>query len=150
MRTLVRLLLVAAVVLPAGLHTVQAAETADEGTAAQRVVIIGNTKFFPMYQDVILPPGGRAHRTIDVSSYTRLAILAVAESAPNDGVVEVITIFGPPAVPVPNRLSLAFEGRRTARGSTGRLGVMGPRLTVELVNRSAQPVQVSLSVSASK
>jgi hypothetical protein len=78
-----------------------------------------------------------------------VSLLAAAGSGPNQGRVAVITAFGPPAVPVPNRLDLVFDGGTAARrGDT--LAVMGPRLRVEVVNVSRQPVELSLSAYASK
>lgn len=144
----VRRIIVAAlfvVVALAGLATAARAQS----TEPSPVVIVGNTRFAPLFDSVTLAPGQRIDRDLDVGAFSRLGVLAAADSAPNTGRVAVTTVFGPPAVPVMNPLDLAFGGGRTARRSA-TLMVMGPRLTVGIANRSDQPVEVSLSVFAVK
>ena len=138
-------LLVSAAV--AGLATAARAQSTDP--APSPVVIVGNTRFAPLFDRVTLAPGQRIDRDLDVGAFSRLGVLAAADSAPNTGRVAVTTVFGPPAVPVMNPLDLAFGGGRTARRSA-TLMVMGPRLTVGIANHSDQPVEVSLSVFAVK
>lgn len=144
----VRRIIVAAlfvVVALAGLATTARAQSAEPSP----VVIVGNTRFALLFDRVTLAPGQRIDRDLDVGVFSRLGVLAAADSAPNTGRVAVTTVFGPPAVPVMNPLDLAFGGGRTARRSA-TLMVMGPRLTVGIANHSDQPVEVSLSVFAVK
>jgi hypothetical protein len=143
--------LVAALSATAMLALTASPASALEGGAAmpEPVVVVANTRFFPMLEGIVLAPGERAHRDLNLSHFTRVSLLAAAGSGPNQGRVAVITAFGPPAVPVPNRLDLVFDGGTAARrGDT--LAVMGPRLRVEVVNVSRQPVELSVSAYASK
>lgn len=137
------LLAVAAIALPAG------PALAQEPPPPQPVVEVGNTLFAPLFENFTLAPGGSVERHLDVRGFARLGVLAAATSGPNDGRVLVATVFGPPAVPVPNRLLMAFGGGTDVRRSQ-TMEVVGPRLTVALVNQSRQPVEVSISVYASK
>lgn len=137
------MLALAGFALPAG------TALAQEPPPPQPVIEVGNTRFEPLFENVTLAPGERVERPLEVGGFARLSILAAAISAPNDGRLVVATIFGPPAVPVPNRLSLAFGGGTDVRRSQ-TMEVAGPRLTVVLVNQSRLPVDVSLSVYASK
>ena len=96
-----------------------------------------------------MAPGERVHRELGLARFTRVSILAAAASGPNDGRVEVVTAFGPPVVPVRNTLDLVFGGGNSARrGDT--LVVMGPKLRIEIVNLSRQPVRLSMSAFAAK
>lgn len=140
-RSIVAALLVTAAALAAAAR----AQSVDPAP----VVIVGNTRFAPLFDRVTLAPGQRMDRDLDVGAFSRLGVLAAADSAPNNGRVDVTTVFGPPAVPVLNPLVLAFGGGRTARKSAS-LMVVGPRLTVGITNHSDQPVEVSLSVFAVK
>ncbi|MFQ5876644.1 MAG: hypothetical protein ACE5JH_02975 [Acidobacteriota bacterium] len=142
-------LLLAILALPAALASSAAAGPPVGAHEPTPVVIVGNTHFAPLLAGVTLAPGESVRRTVDLRSFSRLSILAAAESGPNDGRIEVATIFGPPSVPVPNRLDLSFGGRGSARSAT-RMPVFGPVLTLEVVNRSPLPAQVSLSVFAKK
>jgi len=84
-------------------------------------------------------------RTLDVGAFSRISILAAADSAPNTGKIVIRTVFGPPDVPVLNRLILSFGGGMNAHRSA-TLPVEGPHLTVGVENQSAQSVDLSLSV----
>lgn len=144
-RSIVAALFVVAAV--AALATAARAQSTEPAPAP--VVIVGNTRFVALFDRVTLAPGQRLDRDLDVGAFSRLGILAAADSAPNTGRVAVVSVFGPPAVPVPNGLVLAFGGATTARRSAS-MAVLGPRLTMGLVNLSDQPVEVSLSVFAVK
>lgn len=140
--------LAAVLVVPAALAAPAGAARAQE-TAPQPVVVIGNAQATLLFDQVSLAPGDRLEKSLDVSGFARVSFLAAAQSGPNFGTVAVNTRFGPPAVPVPNALALVFNGGTTARRGD-HLPVMGPGLTVELVNHTSQPVQVSLGVYAVK
>jgi len=136
--------------LLAALFNVAFAATAMAQEAAPNpVVVVGNTQATLLFDKVTLAPGEHAEQSLDVSDFARLSSLAAAESGPNFGRVEVITRFGPPPVPVPNKLTLQFGGGTTARRAD-HMPVMGPNLTVGIANHSAQPVEVSLGVFASE
>jgi hypothetical protein len=129
--------------------TGRASAQEEAAAAPEPVVVVGNTRFFPIFDGIVLAPGERAHRDLNLANFTRVSLLAAAESGPSQGRVAVITAFGPPAVPVRNGLDLVFDGGTTdRRGDT--LAIMGPRLRVEIANRSLQPVELSLSAFASK
>lgn len=144
-RTFAGTLLLAAALVAAA----PAALAQSEPPPPTPVVVVGNTRFVPLFERVTVAPGERVARDLDVAHFSRISILAAAESAPNDGRIAVATIFGPPEVPVPNPLTLAFNGGTSVRRAA-TLGVMGPHLTVAVANLSRQPVEVSLSVFASK
>ncbi len=141
-------LLALALLVPAALFGLPSTPRAQEATPSP-VVIVGNTQATLVFDKVPLAPGEHVEQRLDLSGFARVSFLAAAESGPNTGLVVVQTRFGPPVVPVKNTLTLAFAGGTTARRSD-HMPVMGPHLSVELVNRSAQPVEVSLSVYASK
>ncbi len=125
------------------------AQEEDSASAPTPVVVVGDSRFQPVFEDVVLAPGERVHRVLNVGRFGRVSLLGVAESGPNDGRVTVVTAFGPPAVPVRNALDLVFDGGNSARrGDT--LVVMGPKLHVEIVNRSRQPVRLTMSAFAKK
>ena len=150
MRRLVVRCFMAALLISAGFGAlapmVQAQGTPPDPTP---VVVVGNTRFAPLFESVTLGPGEVIERGLDVSAFSRLSILAAAVSGPNDGRVVVRTLFAAPRVPVRNRIDLSFNGRRIARDSA-LMPVRGPRFLVEIGNRSRQPVEVSLSVFATK
>ena len=114
------------------------------------VVVVGSTHFTRLFEDVVLLPGERMERDLDVGRFARVGILAAAETeTAASGRVGVVTAFGPPLVPVENRLALGLRtGTRTA-GSTS-LPVMGPRLVVVATNHTTQRIVFSLSVFAAR
>jgi hypothetical protein len=117
----------------------------------QLVTIVDNTQFTQLYQDVILQPGDKDERDMDIGGFARMSVLAsaVSDSAAM-GRVGVHIGFGPPAVPADNaKIVLAFKGGTDARDGTTH-PVMGPRLHVTVVNNTNQPVTVNLSVYAVK
>src|SRR5690349_9809518 len=82
----------------------------------QPVTIVGNTQSTLIYQDVVLMPGDKQDRDMDVDGFARVSVLAAATSdAPAMGRVGVGVAFGPPAVPIDNRLVLPFKGGTEAR-----------------------------------
>jgi hypothetical protein len=128
-----------------GMAGVALAQTAPP-PPPQPVTIVGNTQSTLLYQDVVMMPGDKLDRDMDVDGFARASVLAEATSdAAATGRVGVGVVFGPPAVPIDNRLILAFKG-----GTEARMGVthpvMGPRLHVNLVNNTNQPVTVNVSV----
>ena len=136
-------LMVGALPAPAGAQEVPPPDPAP-------VVIVGHTQFTRLFEDVVLLPGERMERDLDVSRFGRVSLLAVAETAaPASGRVGVVTAFGPPLVPVENRLTLGLRtGTRTSGGTT--LPVMGPRLVVVATNHTTQRIVFSLSVQAAQ
>ncbi len=144
-------ILAVAALIVAGASALPAAtlaqEIADDKPAP--VIIVGNTRFTPLFEDVVLAPGERARRELPLAHFTRVSLLAAGESGPNPGRVAVATVFGPPAVPVPNRLDLVFEGDQSARRADTMV-VMGPVLHVEIANLSRLPVRVSMSAFAAR
>lgn len=117
----------------------------------QPVTIVDNTQFTLLYQDVILQPGDKDERDMDIGGFARVSVLASAVSdLAAMGRVGVRIGFGPPAVPSDNaKIVLAFRGGTDARDGTTH-PVMGPRLHVTVVNNTNQPVTVNLSVYAVK
>lgn len=116
----------------------------------QPVTIVGNTQSTLLYQDVVLMPGDRMERDMDIDGFARVSVLAAATSdSPAMGRVGVGVVFGPPAVPIDNRLVLAFKGGTEAREGVTH-PVMGPRLHINVVNNTNQPVTVNISVYAVK
>jgi len=114
------------------------------------VVIVGSTQFTRLFEDVVLLPGERMERDLDVGRFARVGILAAAETeTAASGRVGVVTAFGPPLVPVENRLAL---GLRTGTRTTGSasLPVIGPRLLVVATNHTTQRISFSLSVFATR
>ncbi|MGH9797891.1 MAG: hypothetical protein ACRD5D_07000 [Candidatus Polarisedimenticolia bacterium] len=121
-----------------------------EETQPSPVVIVGNTRFIPLLEEVVLAPGERLEREVEVGRFSRISLLAAGEAgAPTTGRIVVGTLFGPPNVPVPNGLALGFAGGTRATGSAN-LPVMGPRLTLVLANATGQRVRVTLSLFAAK
>jgi hypothetical protein len=116
----------------------------------QPVVIVGNTQFTTLFDGVVLMPVEKAEQDLDVGGFARVSLLAVADAdLAASGRVGIAEVFGPPAVPVDNRLVLPFNGGTHAKGSATH-PVMGPHLRVGLVNNSSQMVTVTLSVYAAK
>ena len=149
-KILTRRMILGLVLLASGLLAGAAPTIAQgEGPAPTAVIVVGNTRFAPLFEAVTLAPGQTMQRDLKVGGFSHLSLLAAAASAPNNGRVAVRTIFGPPAVPVPNGLDLAFGGRRSTRDSAF-IPVAGPKLVIEVTNRSAQPIEISLSVLARK
>ena len=139
----------AIVVAVCAVPTVVLAQEEGSTEAPTPVVVVGDSRFQLVFEDVVLAPGERAHRVLDVGRFGRVSLLGAAESGPNDGRVAVVTAFGPPAVPIRNALDLVFDGGNSARrGDT--LAVMGPKLHVEIVNLSRQPVRLTMSAFAKK
>lgn len=116
----------------------------------QPVVVVGNTHFARLFEDVVLMPGERAERDLEVMGFERVGYLAAAtaEAAVN-GRIAVVTAYGPPLVPVESRLLLAFQGAAETRGHAVQ-PVMGPRLRVAVANLTGQKVTLNLSVYAAK
>jgi hypothetical protein len=118
--------------------------------APSPVVTVGNTQDTMLFDRVTINPGDRTEAALDLSGFAKVSFLARAESqAPNFGRVNVNLRFGPPQIPVPDRLDVVFTGGTVAH-SSGHRPILGPGLSVELVNRSPLPVVVSLGVYASK
>jgi hypothetical protein len=116
----------------------------------QPVEIEGNVQFARLYEDVVLMPGERAEREIDVMGFERVGYLAQATAdGVSSGRVTVVTAFGPPHVVVDNQLRLGFQRGTDARGSAVQ-PVLGPRLHVVAINQSGQKVTLNLSVYAAK
>ncbi len=148
-KILARPLILGLALLASGLLTGAAPAAAQEESVPIAVTVVGNTRFVPLFESVTLAPGQTVQRDLAVRGFSHLSFLAAAASAPNNGRVVVRTIFGPPAVPVPNGLDLAFGGRRIARDHAF-IPVAGPQLVIEVTNRSGQPIEISLSVLARK
>ena len=114
------------------------------------VMIVGSTRGTMLFDRVAINPGDKVEATLDLSNFSKVSFLARAESqAPNFGRVNVNVRFGPPEIPVPDRLDLVFAGGMAAHSSE-HAPVLGPNLAVELVNRSALPVVASLGVYAAQ
>jgi hypothetical protein len=140
----------AAALLAAGVTAVSPARAQAEEPQPAPVVIVGNTRFIPLFEDLVLAPGERLERELEVGPFARISLLAAGEAgAPTTGRILVGTLFGPPNVPVPNGLSLGFAGGTRASGSA-TLPVMGPRLTLVLANATGQRARLSLSLFATK
>jgi len=117
---------------------------------AQPVVVVGNAHFVRLFEDVVLMPGERAERDLDVMGFERVAYLAAATAeAAVIGRIAVVTAYGPPPVPVENRLMLGFQGTTETRANAVQ-PVIGPRLRVAVANLTAQKVTLNLSVYAAK
>lgn len=143
------LVISAIVVAVCAAPTAGLAQEVDSAAPPTRVIVVGDSRFQPVFEEIVLAPGERAHRVLDVGRFDRVSLLGAAQSGPNDGRVVVVTAFGPPSVPVRNALDLVFDGGNSARrGDT--LVIMGPKLHVEVVNRSRQPVRLSMSAFARK
>lgn len=137
-------------VMGVGLSGVAGVAMAQAPPPPQPVTIVGNTQSTLIYQDVVLMPGDKQDRDMDVDGFARVSVLAAATSdAPAMGRVGVGVAFGPPAVPIDNRLVLPFKGGTEAREGVTH-PVMGPRLHVNVVNNTNQPVTVNISVYAVK
>ncbi len=113
------------------------------------VVIVGNTQAMLPFDKVTLAPGQQMEQTLDVSDFKSVSFLAKAESGPNLGRVNVNLRYGPPDIPVPDRLDLIFGGGTTAHRSA-HMPVMGPQLTLVVINQSSQTAQVSIGIFAVK
>jgi hypothetical protein len=115
----------------------------------QPVVVVGNAQFARVFEDLVLMPGERAERDLEVMGFERVGYLAAATAAAASGRIAVVTAYGPPPVPVENRLMLGFQGTTEARANAVQ-PVMGPRLRVAVANLTAQKVTLNLSVYAAK
>ena len=112
--------------------------------------MVGNAHFARLFEEVVLLPGERAERDIEVMGFERVGYLAAATTdAAASGRVVVVTAYGPPLVPVDNRLLLGFQGSTEARGHAVQ-PVLGPRLRVAVANLTGRRVTLNLSVYAAK
>jgi len=116
----------------------------------QPVVVVGNAQFARVFEDVVLMPGERAERDLEVMGFERVGYLAAATArAAVTGRVAIVTAYGPPLVPVESRLLLGFQSATEARSNAVQ-PVMGPRLRVAVANLTGQKVVLNLSVYAAK
>jgi len=121
-----------------------------DGVAIPAVPYIagGQSRFFPVAKDLIIPPGGHVVQVLNVFNMERVSVQAVGNSVLGEGALVIRVGFGPPLVGDPGgKLELTFSDSDTARASATTL-VRGPRMAVEIGNDRAVPVKVSVGAYA--
>jgi len=104
----------------------------------------GGTRFEPLAHEVTIPAGESARFETRSGGFSRVAVLAAGQGGSGEGMVGIVTLFGPPLVPSgpPAPLVAGPEGR--IFGHTVQ-PVLGPAMVVVVNNGSSSDVVISLS-----
>ena len=116
----------------------------DPGPATQPVVIVNNTRFEPVAQDVVIPPGESARFEVRSNNFARVSLLVGGTTTPGAAAPRLVTLYGPPFVPSALPRKLAVDNQGAIRGQVLE-PVLGPALVIVLQNPSASPMKISLS-----
>ena len=117
---------------------------AQEDPPPQAVVVLNNTRFEPLGEDVVIP-AGQSHRFEARSGgFARASLLIGGTTRPGAGVLRVATVYGPPFVPAGPPRKLQVDGQGNVRGQVLE-PVLGPAMAVIIQNDSSADATLSLS-----
>ncbi len=104
----------------------------------------GPFHFVPLGQDVLIPAGESARFEIRSAGFSRAAVLAAGGGASEEGMIGIVTLFGPPLVPAgpPVPLGVGPGGRVAGHALSP---VIGPAMVVIVNNGTTSDVTLTLS-----
>jgi len=117
---------------------------AQEEPQPQAVVVLNNTRFEPLGEDVLIP-AGQSHRfEVRSGGFARASLLIGGATRPGAGVLRIATAYGPPFVPSGPPRKLQVDAQGNVRGQVLE-PVLGPAMVVIIQNDSSADATISLS-----
>ncbi|HEY3175831.1 MAG TPA: hypothetical protein VGK94_08735 [Candidatus Polarisedimenticolia bacterium] len=111
--------------------------------APQPVVVVNQTRFQSVAQDVVLAAGASQRFEVRSDGFSRVSLLLGGTTTPGTGGLRIGTLYGPPLVPA-----------GTVRALTDRAGairgklvepVLGPAMVVVLSNEGTADATITMS-----
>lgn len=104
----------------------------------------GPAHFEPIGRDIMIPAGESVRFEVRSGGFAHAAVLAAGRGGSDEGMVGLVTLFGPPLVPSgpPVPLGIGPEGRVAGHALTP---VLGPLMVIIVNNGTSSDITLDLS-----